>query len=97
MVPPLTMKYVEVDIFILLWFPTLYGPFVLMTKLKNVRCSTVKINFLMILNSLIILVSINELMEQGLVNFHYTKLCFTVGGEATDPRPNKVYQSVRVS
>ena len=36
-------------------------------------------------------------MDQGLVNFQYTKLCFTVGGGATDPKPNKVYQSVRVS
>ena len=36
-------------------------------------------------------------MERGLVNFEYTKLCFTVGGEATDPKPSKVYQSVRVS
>ena len=41
--------------------------------------------------------SIHELMERGLVNFPYTMLCFTVGGEATDPRPNKIYQSVRVS
>ena len=31
------------------------------------------------------------------MNFEYTKLCFTVGGEATDPKPSKVYQSVRVS
>ena len=36
-------------------------------------------------------------MERGLVNFEYTKLCFTVGGEATDSKPSKVFQSVRVS
>ena len=31
------------------------------------------------------------------MNFEYTKLCFTVGGEATDSRPSKIYQCVRVS
>ena len=35
-------------------------------------------------------------MDRGLVNFEYRKLCFTIGGEATDAKPNKVYQSVRV-
>ena len=36
-------------------------------------------------------------MERGLVNFEYTKLCFTVGGEASDSKPSKVFQCVRVS
>ena len=45
----------------------------------------------------LISVSIDTLMERGLVNFEYTKLCFTVGGEATDSKPSKVFQCVRVS
>ena len=91
------MKSTVVDISIQLWSPIVYGHFAPTKMQKIVRCSShkTKINYYLIFN--LFLVSINELMERGLVNFNYTKLCFTVGGGATDPKPNKVYQSVRVS
>ena len=100
-VSPLITKFVVVDISIQQWFKILCGPFALKNLREIVRCTSIYYfiisNQNLIFYFTIFLVSINELMERGLVNFEYTKLCFTVGGEATDARPNKIYQSVRVS
>ena len=41
--------------------------------------------------------TIDELMARGMVNFGHTKLVFVIGGEATDVKPGKVYQCLRVS
>ena len=99
MVLPLKMKSVVLGIFIQLWFLILCGLFVLLGIPEIVSCTTIfqKKNFLILLRFIFILVTINELSERGLVNFEYTKLCFSVGGNATDPKPNKIYQSARVS
>ena len=99
---PSITKSVDQVIYILLWFRILFGPFVLTSLPKTVSCTTISIfkkktQFLFFDPNTLNLVSINTLMEQGLVNFEYTKLCFTVGGEATDSKPSKVFQSVRVS
>ena len=41
--------------------------------------------------------TIDELIARGMTSFSHTKLLFVIGGEATDVKPGKVYQCLRVS